>query len=176
MLCDLIANSVFYAPERRHNIIAPSVCSSIRLSHFFRVRTVTLSYIEGFWNNLAQMSTKSRQCVTFKNLVPTSKVKVTLSFWSFTLSIYKVHTCVQTVTLSWLNDFKITRQKCLLHHDDVSRLRITSLPQRWRSHIFNFYIITIRINRYTQLCSGCNFVMHNYLAQMSNTSRQCVAA
>ena len=44
----------------------------------FRVRSVNLSIIKGFWNNLPQTFTMIRQCVMRKTQIPTSKVKVTL--------------------------------------------------------------------------------------------------
>jgi hypothetical protein len=42
------------------------------------VWTVTLLFIEGFLNNLAQVSTTSRQCFAAKAHITTLKVKVTL--------------------------------------------------------------------------------------------------
>ena len=43
------------------------------------VRTITLSYIVGFENNLIQMIIMTKQCVMNKNYVVRSKVYVTVS-------------------------------------------------------------------------------------------------
>jgi hypothetical protein len=51
-----------------------------------RVWTITLSFIEKFKNNFAQMFTTSRWCVMCKTYVPTSKVKVTLIVWRYLCS------------------------------------------------------------------------------------------
>jgi hypothetical protein len=57
-----------------------SVRPSVR-PHFIRVRTVTLSYIEGFLNNLAQMSTTSRRCVTSQEPRPMSHYHFEVSYY-----------------------------------------------------------------------------------------------
>jgi hypothetical protein len=79
------------------------------LWHKNPLQTVTLSCIEGFWNNLSQMSITWQHCVASHNHFPSSKVKVTLIFWRFTLSqleIIGTHIHVNNITLSCIDEFK----------------------------------------------------------------------
>ena len=69
----------FLCPRRAaysNRIVRPSVRPSVR--PHFRVRSVTLSYVGGFQNYLAEMFATIRRCVACKIQVRSCKVKVTL--------------------------------------------------------------------------------------------------
>ena len=70
---------VFLCP-RRILYILKSHCPSVPPSVCLTVRAITLYCMNGFPYNLAEVFGISRRCVTRKNHVPISKVKVTLSF------------------------------------------------------------------------------------------------
>jgi hypothetical protein len=86
-----------------------SICPYVRPHlHNNHVQTVILSCIDGFWNNLEQMFIIWQCCVMSKNHVPSSKVKVTLIFWRFTLSqleIIGTHIRVQTIKVPYQKVF-----------------------------------------------------------------------
>jgi hypothetical protein len=69
------------------NWLRPSVRPSVRQSHIL-VRSITLSFIKGIWNNLAQMFVIIRRCVMRNNKTPTSRVKVALAHLRSILSIW----------------------------------------------------------------------------------------
>ena len=76
-------NFILLCPLRRgHIVIAPSY-RSFAHSHF-RVRAVTLSYMDGFLNYFTQILSISRRCVACKTRVICSKVKVTRGHTSLT--------------------------------------------------------------------------------------------
>ena len=80
--------------ERGCTELALSVGTYIRTYVSTPVRSVTLSCLEGFLHNLAEVITIMRQYVARKNQVLRSKVKVTLKG--------QVWICVQSITLSCL--------------------------------------------------------------------------
>jgi hypothetical protein len=74
------------------NRLRPSVRPDIRPSHFC-VRTITLSFIKGIWNNLAQMFVIIRRYVVHNNQTRTSRIKVALAHSRSTLSIWGYMSC-----------------------------------------------------------------------------------
>ena len=85
--------------------VRPSVCPSVRLSvrPHFCVRSVTLSFFDGFWNYLAIMFATILRRVTRKIQVRSSKVKVTLRGQR---SEKGSNFRVRSVTLSFVDGFR----------------------------------------------------------------------
>ena len=79
-------------------------------------RSISLSCLKGFSNNLAEVITIMRRCVARKNQVPRSKVKATLKG--------------QRTHITALEDFHVTWQKW----SQFSRAITRSLEPRSRSH------------------------------------------
>jgi hypothetical protein len=72
--------------EKKGDIEIGSVRQSVSPSHF-RVRSITLSFIKGIWNNLAQMFVILRR-VMRNNQTPTSRVKVALAISTKEIRLY----------------------------------------------------------------------------------------
>jgi hypothetical protein len=87
--------------------------------------TVTLSCIEGFQNNLAQMSTTSKRCVTTK-----AHVRLCVLF---PLSQLLCSDC--NFVMFW-GILPYLEHKCLSHYNVVTRPRTRPLLQRSRSHLY----------------------------------------
>ena len=69
-----------------------------KVGYFFCVRSITLSFLDGFLNYLAEMFTIMRQCVICKAQIHSCKVKVTLRGQRSKIGY---NFCVQSITLSF---------------------------------------------------------------------------
>ena len=113
----------------------------------FRVHAVISLCIDGFFKNMAQVFSISRQCVAWKNHAPITNVKSHRQFkWKNATipvrSLILLHT--------WKN-FKIIWHKCLPYQDNVARERTTS--QRSMSHFhFQCWYACFRVQAVISLC------------------------
>ena len=79
-VCNFCMRTPFYAPEESLGAYKNfTVRSSVRLCVRIHVRAITVYCMNGFSYNLAEVFDMSRWCVTQKNHMHISKVKVTLA-------------------------------------------------------------------------------------------------
>jgi hypothetical protein len=115
-----------------------SVCPSVRPSHF-SARSLTLSFIKGIWNNLAQICVITKRCVMRNSQTPTSRIKAALAHSMSTLSIQGYMLCPVHTFLIFKGILKILAT--IVYNDETiwhAQKPVTYLQvqgQTWRSNI-----------------------------------------